>query len=87
MAVGGLAILVASLALVGVAVWFVRPRSSARAVVLTLALAGAGLGVGALMIQRDVGIASWILTPLIMAGLTIAHTLTLTAGTGPLRTG
>jgi len=39
------------------------------------------------MLQQDVGLASWILTPLILAGLTIAHTLALMGGTGPLRTG
>jgi hypothetical protein len=81
-----IALLIGSLGLVGVAVWVVRPSRPTRDVVISLAVAGAGLGVGALMLQRDVGVASWVVAPLVMAGLTIAHTMAMIAGDGPLRT-
>jgi hypothetical protein len=82
-----IALLIGSLALVGIAVWVVRPSRSTGEVVVTLGVAGAGLGVGALMLQQDVGAASWVVAPLVMAGLTIAHTMAMIAGDGPLRTG
>ena len=75
-----------SLGLVAVAVWVVRPRTSTPAFVVTLAMAGAGLGIGALLCMDDVGIASWFLTPIVMGVLTIAHTMAMVAGDGPLRT-
>ena len=62
-----------ALALVAVAVWLVRPRARPGAFVVTLALAGAGLGLGALCFQHDVGALAWVLTPIVMAVLTIAH--------------
>ena len=75
-----------SLALVAVAVWLVRPRASTVAFVAILAIAGVGLGLGALCFQHDVGVLAWVLTPLVMAVLTIAHTTAMVAGDGPLRT-
>lgn len=82
----GLVLMPSSLALVAVAVWLVRPRAGTGAFVATLAAAGAGLGLGALCFQDDVGALAWVLTPIVMAVLTIAHTTAMVAGDGPLRT-
>jgi hypothetical protein len=82
----GLVLVPCSLALVAIAVWGVRPRSSTPWFVTTLGVAGVGLGIGALCFQHDVGTISWFLAPIVMAVLTIAHTTALVAGDGPLRT-
>jgi hypothetical protein len=82
----GALLMATSLALVAIGVWVVRPRTSTPAFVVTMAIAGAGLGLGALLFMDDVGIASWFLTPVVMAVLQTAHTMAMVAGDGPLRT-
>jgi hypothetical protein len=82
----GIALMGGSLACVAVAVWVVRPRARSVTFVVVLAFAGAGLGVGALLVQEVVGVASWILTPALVAVMTIAHTMALVANDGPFRT-
>ena len=82
----GTFVMAVSLALVGVGVWVVRPRAGMPASVVTMIAAGAGLGLGALLCIDDVDAASWVLTPIVVAGLTVAHTSALFAGEGPLRT-
>jgi hypothetical protein len=82
----GAVVLAVSLSIVAVAVWVVRPRASRVAFVATLVVAGVGLGLGGLLCQSDVGVASWILTPIVLVVLTLAHTLSMIAGQGPLRT-
>jgi hypothetical protein len=82
----GTFVMTLSLALVGVAVWVVRPRAGLTASVVTMVVAGAGLGLGALLCIDDVDTTSWVLTPIVVAGLTVAHTTAMFAGEGPLRT-
>jgi hypothetical protein len=50
------------------------------------ALAGAGLGVGGLLLLDDVGAASWIVGPLVLAVMAPLHVRALFAGAGPFRT-
>jgi hypothetical protein len=82
----GTVLMAISFALIAVAVWVVRPRAALTAFVMTLVVAGAGLGVGALFFMEDIGTTSWFLTPIVVAVLTVAHTMAMVAGEGPLRT-
>jgi hypothetical protein len=51
-----------------------------------LVLAGAGIGVGGLLFLENVGLASWITTPVVLGVATLAHVRALFAGAGPFRT-
>ncbi len=51
-----------------------------------MALAGAGLGIGGLLLLDDVGTASWIAAPLVLAIVAPLHVRALFAGDGPFRT-
>jgi hypothetical protein len=51
-----------------------------------LVLAGAGIGVGGLLFLENVGLASWIATPVVLGVATLAHVRALFAGAGPFRT-
>jgi hypothetical protein len=51
-----------------------------------MALAGAGLGVGGLMTLDDVGAASWIAAPAVLALIASLHVRALFAREGPFRT-
>ena len=51
-----------------------------------MALAGAGIGDGGLMMLDDVGTASWIAGPLVLAVVAPLHVRALFAGEGPFRT-
>ncbi|MEO8424308.1 MAG: hypothetical protein ABI595_10440 [Actinomycetota bacterium] len=51
-----------------------------------MALAGAGLGVGGLMTLDDVGAASWIVAPAVLAAIALLHVRALFAREGPFRT-
>lgn len=53
---------------------------------LLLAGAGALVGVGGLLLQTDVGIAAWVLTPVAVATIVVLHMRVLFRGSGPLRT-
>lgn len=67
-------------------VWVLRSRVSLRVFTLVLALMGAILGAGALLMIEDVPASSWVLAPVVMAGLATLHTRALLAGSGPFRT-
>lgn len=75
----------ASIALLVVAA-IERGRLAQLAFDALVAAAGGGLGAGALLLQQDVALASWILGPPVMAGLAIAHVRALVAAGGPFRT-
>ena len=51
-----------------------------------MALAGAGIGVGGLLLLDDVGTASWIAAPAVLAVVAPLHVRALFAGEGPFRT-
>ena len=51
-----------------------------------LALAGVGLAVGGLLQLDDVGVASWVIAPLLTGAAAIMSVRTLFAGGGPFRT-
>jgi hypothetical protein len=78
--------LLASAALLLWTVLVVRPGSSQRAVDVLLGLGAAGVAIGGLLLQQDVGLFSWLITPVLLAALAIAHVRVLFAGTGPMRT-
>lgn len=70
-----------------VAVWFpLRSRLHRFVADVLSAVGGAGIGVGGLLLLTDVGTASWLLTPEVLALVTVLHRRALFAGTGPLRT-
>jgi hypothetical protein len=51
-----------------------------------MALAGAGIGVGGLLLLDDVGTASWIAAPAVLAIVAPLHVRALFARGGPFRT-
>jgi hypothetical protein len=63
-----------------------RPRVSPHTVDALMALSGAGLGIGALCFVEDVGAASWVAAPLILAVVAAAQVRALFTGEGPFRT-
>lgn len=84
--VGGFTTLAASASLVVVAAVVLRRQLSRPLVDGVLALGGAGLGVGGLLLEHDVGVASWVAAPVLLAAITVLHVRLLFAGQGPLRT-
>jgi hypothetical protein len=51
-----------------------------------MALAGAGIGIGGLLLIDDVGTASWIAAPVVLAVVAPLHVRALFARGGPFRT-
>lgn len=84
--VGGWTTLAASASLVAVAAVVLRRQLTRPLVDGLLALGGAGLGVGGLLLVHDVGVASWVVAPVLLAAITVLHVRLLFAGSGPLRT-
>jgi hypothetical protein len=84
-AAGPLIILASSVLAVLVAGRF-RVRLPQHVVDALMALAGAGLGVGGLLMLDDVGTASWIAAPVVLALVALLHVRALFAGEGPFRT-
>jgi hypothetical protein len=79
-------VLVASSVLFVLTAFPLRTRLPAPAVDTLLAISGAGVGVGGLLFLDDVGVASWIFAPVVLAIGAIAHVRALFAGAGPFRT-
>jgi hypothetical protein len=63
-----------------------RPRLPLPAVDVLMALAGAGVGVGGLLMLDDVGTASWIAAPAVVAVIAVLHVRALFFHEGPFRT-
>lgn len=82
---GIVTIVVASLALLATVRWSL-PSAPRRVSDLLLAVSGAVLGVGGLLVQSEVGLAAWLLTPIAVATIAVLHVRVLFAGSGPLRT-
>ena len=82
----GICVMVVALGVTALDVWVLRSRVSMGLFTLVLALMGAVLGVGALLMIEDVPASSWVLAPVVMAGLATLHTRALLAGSGPFRT-
>lgn len=78
MAVSGVALLATTFTL--------RNRLPAWLVDMLLAVEGAGLASGGLLLIDDVGTASWVVAPLVMAMMAPLHVRVLFAGEGPFRT-
>lgn len=79
-----LAILVPSTLVLLVSAFAVRrPRRLVDEV--PVAVAGAGLGAAGLLLQADVSVAAWWVTPPFVSALTVWHVRALFHGAGPLR--
>lgn len=63
-----------------------RQRYANGVVDALLGVEGAALGIGGLLLVDDVGVGSWVLTPLALAVLAPVHVRALFAGDGPFRT-
>jgi hypothetical protein len=82
----GIAMLLAASALAVVTAGRLRallPRPAGDAL---MAVAGAGIGAGGLMMLHDVGRASWIAAPAVLALIAPLHMRALFARGGPFRT-
>lgn len=63
-----------------------RQRYANGVVDALLGVEGAALGIGGLLLVDDVGVGSWVLTPLALAVLAPVHVRALFGGEGPFRT-
>jgi hypothetical protein len=77
-------IAVGTVAIVGTLALQDRVPSSLRDAIV--AIAGASLALGGLLLLEDPSVASWLLTPVVVAVLAVTHVRLLFAGEGPLRT-
>lgn len=53
---------------------------------MLMAIAGAGIGAGGLLFLDDVGTASWVAAPAVLALIAVLHVRALFAREGPFRT-
>lgn len=83
---GGVTTLAASILLGLAAAFPLRERMSSWLVDTLLAISGAGMAVGGLLLLEDVSGVAWLVTPPVLAALTVIHVRALFAGSGPLRT-
>jgi hypothetical protein len=84
--VAGISIVVVASVLAVVTGGGLRTRLPQPAIDLLMAVAGAGIGVGGLMTLDDVGPASWIVAPTILALIALLQVRALFAREGPFRT-
>lgn len=82
----GTALVVASGVALLATVFALRNRRPARVIDMLFAVEGAALASGGLLLVDDVGAASWLAAPLVMAVTAPLHVRVLFAGEGPLRT-
>jgi hypothetical protein len=82
----GLAIVLTAGALAVVTAGRLRASLPRGAIDAMMALAGAGIGVGGLLMLDDVGTASWIAAPAVLALIAALHVRALFGGEGPFRT-
>jgi hypothetical protein len=83
---GGWAIVIGSLAALGIALFALRRNLSGTAAAIASAAAGAGVAVGGLAVVGDVGAASWIVAPVVLAVASALQVKALFASGGPFRT-
>ncbi len=82
----GIAIVLASSMLASVTGGWLRALLPQPAVDALMALAGAGIGAGGLLFLDDVGTASWVVAPAVLALIAVLHVRALFAREGPFRT-
>jgi hypothetical protein len=82
----GWAIVLGSVAVSGLAVFLLRRKDSRTPITMVAAAAGAGVAVGGLLVLDGVGVASWIVAPIVLAVATPLQVRTLFARGGPFRT-
>jgi hypothetical protein len=82
----GIVILLTASALAVVSAGRLRTRLPRPAIDAMMALAGAGIGVGGLLMLDDVGMASWIAAPAVLALIAPLHVRALFGREGPFRT-
>lgn len=63
-----------------------RTRLPQPAIDMLMAIAGAGIGAGGLLFLDDVGTASWVAAPAVLALIAVLHVRALFAREGPFRT-
>jgi hypothetical protein len=83
---GGIALILAAGLLAIVTGGWLRLTLPRLATDALMALAGAGIGVGGLLLLDDVGTASWIAAPAVLAVVAPLHVRALFARGGPFRT-
>jgi hypothetical protein len=83
---GGIALILAAGVLAIVTGGWLRLTLPRPATDALMALAGAGIGVGGLLLLDDVGTASWIAAPAVLAVVAPLHVRALFARGGPFRT-
>lgn len=84
--VGAWTTLAAAVLLLAVTLTALRERLHRRWIDGLVALGGAGLAIGGLLFLDDVGVASWIVGPLLLAACALVQWRLLFAPGGPLRT-
>ena len=84
--VGAWTCLAASVALLAVTLVVLRERLPRRWVDVLVAVGSAGVAVGGLLFLDDVGVASWVVAPVLLAGCGLLQWRMLFAAGGPLRT-
>jgi len=84
--IGAWTMLTVSVALMSVTLTILRKRLPRRWVDGLIAIGGAGVAVGGLLFLCDVGMASWVVAPLVLASCAVVQWRLLFAPGGPLRT-
>lgn len=84
--IGAWTTLAVSAALLAVTVILLRERLPRRWIDVLMALGGAGVALGGLLFLTDVGPASWVVAPLVLAASAVVQWRLLFAPGGPLRT-
>ena len=84
--VGAWTTLAASVVLLAATLIVLRERLPRRWIDGLVALGGAGVAVGGLLFIEDVGLASWVVAPLLLAVSALVQWRVLFAPGGPLRT-
>ena len=82
----GIVIIAVGSALIIVTGARLRTRLPRPATDALMAIAGAGIGVGGLLMLDDVGTASWVAAPAVLALVALLHMRALFARGGPFRT-
>jgi hypothetical protein len=82
----GWAIVVTSFAALGIALFVLRRNLSGASSAIAAGAAGVGVAVGGLVVVGDVGVASWVVAPVVLAVASVLQVKALFAPGGPFRT-